>query len=109
MNKYHNKKTTVNGINFDSKREADRYIELMLLQRAGKITNLKLQPVFTLQEGFITPKGEKVRPITYKADFSYRKSENGPLIVEDVKGVRTKEYLIKKKLMLDKGIEIVEV
>ena len=83
MNKYRNRKTIVDGIKFDSKAEAKRYIELKLLQKNGLITNLQLQPRFELQPGYKNNKGENIRAITYKADFSY--IENGKMIVEDVK------------------------
>jgi len=66
MNKYRNIKTTVDGIRFDSKREAERYSELKLLERAGIITDLKLQPKFEL-----IPKHNGNRALTYIADFSY--------------------------------------
>ena len=91
MNKYRNIKTTVDGIRFDSKREAERYSELKLLERAGIITDLKLQPKFEL-----IPKHNGNRALTYIADFSY--TEGGEKIVEDVKGMETKEFKIKKKL-----------
>lgn len=107
MTKYHSKKTVVNGITFDSKKEAARYAELMILRAAGKIQNLKLQEEFTLQNGFTTPQGERIRPITYRADFTYTK--DGQRIVEDVKGYKTKEYLLKKKLMAGMGYQITEV
>lgn len=108
MSKYNNRKTTVNGIIFDSDAEARRYRELCLLARAGEITNLKLQPQFTLLEGFKTPDGETVRPTVYRADFSYM--ENGKLVVEDVKGVRTEAYKLKYKLMLERhGIRVTEI
>ena len=106
--KYHNEKTEVSGITFDSKKEAVRFYELSNMERAGMITKLKLQPQFTLQEGFKTPEGETVRPIRYVADFSYF-DEQGRFVVEDVKGVRTKEYLMKKKMMFEKGFTITEV
>lgn len=115
MNKYHNRKVTVNGITFDSQKEADRYLELMLLQKAGKIDRLKLQPEFTLQEAFTTPDGEKVKAIRYRADFTYRKKMRDGAdtywvsVVEDVKGYRTKEYQQKRKMMLDMGIRVIEV
>lgn len=113
MNKYRNKKTVVNGIAFDSKAEAARYQELMLMREAGGITDLRLQPEFTLQPAFITPEGETVRAIRYRADFSYRRvSEKGiagALTVEDVKGRKTKDYEIKRKLMEGLGIHITEV
>lgn len=106
--KYGNRKVTVNGIVFDSAKEADRYLELLALYRAGEIADLRLQPEFTLIEGFVTPEGERVRPERYKADFSY--TRDGERIVEDVKGHRTKEYLIKRKQMLDRyGVSVREV
>lgn len=110
-NKYGAKKTVVNGITFDSQREAERYCELMLMLRAGEIRELRLQPEFTLQEGFRTPSGEKVRAVKYIADFSYKITIGGEerTFVEDVKGVRTKDYALKKKLMEGKGIKIMEV
>lgn len=107
-NKMHNVKTEIGGVTFDSKREARRYEELMLLLRAGEISDLRLQVNFTLQEGFTTPEGERVRPMVYKADFTYW--QNGKYVVEDSKGQRTRVYLDKKKRMLDKfGIKIQEV
>lgn len=116
MSKYGNKKTIVNGIPFDSKKEAGRYQELILLLRAGEIVDLRLQPEFTLVEAFKTIDGEKVRAMKYKADFSYKKKVRDGvdaflnLVVEDVKGFKTKEYEIKKKLMLDRrGIQVVEI
>lgn len=107
MNKYHNRKATRGGITFDSQKEAARYDELMLLLRAGRIERLKLQPEFTLQEAFTTPQGEKVRAVRYRADFSY--IQDGVEIVEDVKGCKTKEYQLKKKLMAGKGITVREI
>ncbi len=95
MSKYNAKKTEVDGIVFDSRREADRYCELKLLQRAGKISDLRLQVPFELQPAF-TVNGKKVRPIHYIADFVYK--ENGQYIVEDAKGHRTKEYMLKRKM-----------
>ena len=107
INKYHNKKTTIDGITFDSKAEAARWKELKLMERAGIITELHRQPVFDLTPNFRC-NGHFYRRMQYIADFSYK--ENGILVVEDVKGVRTKEYLIKRKLMAwVHGIEIREV
>ena len=99
MSKYSACKTAVDGITFDSVRESRRYCELKLLQRAGEISELELQPVFILQEAF-THGGIKYRPITYKADFRYK--ENGKMVVEDAKGFVTKEYALKKKMLLAK-------
>lgn len=105
--KYNNKKTVVDGIKFDSKRESDRYIELKLLERAGKISDLVLQPKFELIPKYEI-NGRKVRKMEYVADFQY--TENGKTIIEDAKGFKTKDYLIKKKLFEFKyGIEITEV
>lgn len=115
MSKYNSRKTEVSGITFDSKKEAGRYQELLLLAQAGEIKDLKLQPEFTLQEAFTTPQGERVRAVKYRADFSYsRRVKEGvdtrwERVVEDVKGVRTKEYQLKRKLMLAKGVKVVEV
>lgn len=97
MNKYHNRKTTVDGIKFDSKAEAKRYTELKLLQKAKLITDLELQPKFELQPKYKNNKGENIRAIIYKADFSY--TEGNKKIVEDVKGMETKEFKLKKKLL----------
>ncbi len=104
MNKYRNRKTIVDGITFDSKAEARRYVELKLMEDTGHIKDLKLQPKFELQEKYKNNKGQTVRAITYKADFSY--IENGKLIVEDVKGVETKEFKLKKKLFENKYRDI---
>lgn len=101
-NKYGNKKTIVDNITFASKREATRYAELKLLVRAREIFNLKLQPRFP-----IVVKNFKI--CTYIADFQYLKLGDDIEIVEDVKGVRTKEFVIKKKLMKAVyGIEVLE-
>lgn len=88
--KYGNVRTTVDGISFHSRKEAARYIELKLLQRAKKIKDLKLQPSFNLHVN-------DVLICRYIADFQYR--ENGKDVIEDVKGVRTSSYIIKRKLM----------
>lgn len=104
MSKYNNKKTIVDNIKFDSKSEANRYIELKMLEKARKISDLELQPKFILQEKYINNKGEKIRAITYKADFCYL--EGNKIVVEDVKGVETKEFKIKKKLFENKYRDI---
>ena len=99
--KYYAEKTEVDGIKFDSAKESKRYANLKLLERAGVIENLKLQPRFLLQEGF-TYNGHKERKIEYVADFQYER--NGQTIVEDVKSkaTRTPVYLLKRKLFLHK-------
>lgn len=97
-NKYGSRKTTVDGIMFDSQKEADRYCELKLLEKAGEIKNLELQKSFVLIPAQRI-KGKIVeRECKYRADFTYE--ENGELVVEDVKGMKTEAYKIKRKLML---------
>lgn len=106
--KYGNKKTVVDGITFDSKREAVRYGQLRMLEKAGQIDTLSLQPKFTLIPGQRNADGKAERPVVYIADFMYR--ENGKFIVEDAKGVRTPDYVIKRKLMLkEHGITVREI
>lgn len=93
---------------FDSEREAQRYEELMLLLKTGRIQNLRLQQDFTLAEAFVKPSGEAVRAVRYKADFTYYR--DGIFVVEDVKGVRTRVYINKRKAMYEKyGIEVTEL
>lgn len=110
--KFGNKKYSIDGIKFDSKKEADRYCELRMLERAGQISDLKLQVPFILipaQYREVNGKNKCVeRACTYIADFVY--TENGERVVEDVKGFKTETYKIKRKLMLYKfGIRINEV
>lgn len=95
--KYHNKKTKLEGIVFDSKLEAKRYSELKLLERANEIEDLILQPSFELQPSF-KKNGKTFRAITYKGDFSYIDKRTGKKIVEDTKGFRTKDYILKNKI-----------
>lgn len=95
MNKYGAKKVKApDGQVFDSTQEFQRYGVLRLLERAGKISNLRRQVSFEL-----IPKQEGERACTYIADFVYTDA-NGDLIVEDSKGFRTDAYKIKRKLML---------
>ena len=108
--KYKNKKAERGVVRFDSQKEARRYDELKVMLRAEIITDLRLQPQFTLQESYLTEDGQRIRAIRYTADFSYR--FGGKLVVEDVKSkpTRTKEYLRNKKMMRSKyGIDIQEV
>ena len=100
MSKYGNKKVSVDGILFDSIKERDRYMELKLLQRAGEISKLALQPEFILQIGFTDGMGNKHRPIKYIADFQYYDEKKNRFVVEDVKGYSTPYYKMKKKLLL---------
>lgn len=107
-NKYKNKKVEIDGFKFDSKKEANRYLELKLLQRAKKISELTLQPSYILQESFKLD-GKTHRSIKYISDFRY--VQDGITIVEDVKASATfltDVYKIKKKLFLFKyGSELV--
>mgnify|MGYP000428864303 CR=1 FL=1 len=107
--KYKNKKITVDGQTFDSKKEANRYQELLLLEKAGVIKNLSRQVKFVLIPSQRDENGKVVeRECSYKADFTYE--EGIKTVVEDVKGYRTKEYIIKRKLLLYQyGIRIREV
>lgn len=98
-NKYNAKKTVVDDIEFDSMKEAERYRELKLLEKGKEIRNLVLQPRFLLQEKFKDKQGKTHRKIEYVADFMYVDKENNK-IVEDVKGVLTDVYKIKKKIFL---------
>ena len=104
--KYGNRKTTVDGITFDSKAEAERYKALKRLELLGVIKGLELQKTFRLCKD----RWNNGRPfsISYKADFVY--TLDGDIIVEDVKGFRTEAYQLKKKLMKAVyGIEITEI
>lgn len=122
--KYGNRKVAVDGIAFDSIREARRYKQLKLLLLSGEIVGLSMQVPFELlpaqyeETGEVYTKGPRKgqpkqgkcieKSVVYVADFVY--FENGKRVVEDTKGVRTPEYIIKRKLMLHKyGIRIREV
>lgn len=95
--KYKNTKVVVDGIMFDSKKEARRYTELWLMQKAGLIENLELQKEFILQPTF-RKKNKTYRAIKYIADFVYYDKQREQIIVEDTKGYKTEVYKIKKKL-----------
>ena len=101
MSKYHSHKViTPDGV-FDSKREYTRWCELKLMQRAGLITDLKRQVKYELlpTQRAAGKKGMVIEyPVYYIADFVY--TENGREVVEDSKGAKTPEYIIKRKLML---------
>ena len=108
MNKYHNKKTEYDGILFDSRKECKYYQYLKDLESAGEISNLQLQKKYVLQDKYRI-NGKAIREISYICDFYYIDSEGKERVV-DVKGVKTPEYKIKKKLFMFKyGIEITEI
>lgn len=118
MSKYHSRKITVDGVTFDSVKEANRWRELSLLEKAGAITGLERQVKFKLIPAQYRPVFDKKtrkwkdrcveRECTYVADFVYQ--QDGETVVEDTKGFKTKDYIIKRKLMLFfNGIKIKEV
>jgi Protein of unknown function (DUF1064) len=110
--KYRNLETVVDGHAFDSRREAARYRELRLLERAGEIAGLELQPAYVLHAPVLSAAGELVglKAIgKYIADFKYRELASGLDVVEDSKGVRTPVYRLKKKIIaVEYGITIRE-
>lgn len=95
--KYHAKKTVVDGITFDSKREADRYLVLKSMEEDGTIENLRRQIRYELVPAFDVD-GRHYRPVYYVADFVYADRETGEEIIEDTKGMRTDVYQLKSKL-----------
>ena len=123
-NKYRNKpgvRVLANGkeFKFDSQKEARRFDELLLMRRVGKIKDLKIQPEFTLREAYTDPEGFHIRPLKYRADFSYLEKltllrggqgsdrptdESWRPVVEDVKSqaTKTRVYEMKKQMMLEK-------
>lgn len=132
VSKYHNVKIETEGILFDSQKEYQRYLILKEAVRVGAIHDLRLQHNFTLVEGFTRPDGVRVRPVVYRADFTYRIGDydrpdayelpledqihwrtmgKGRMVIEDVKsqGTRTRVYINKMKMMAEKGYTIREV
>ena len=102
--KYHNKKVTVDGITFDSIKEANRWQELKLMERAGEIVGLNRQVRIE-----IIPKTKLYRACFYVCDYVYFDKREGKTVYEDSKGMKTKEYLLKRKLLYWRhGIEIRE-
>jgi hypothetical protein len=94
--KYGNRRVAVDGFSFDSQAEADRYSDLLLMVKAGAISNLAVHPTFELQAAFVDATGRRHRAISYEGDFSY--TEDGRAVVEDVKGMRTEVFKLKEKL-----------
>ena len=98
--KYHNKKTFIDGIKFDSKLEAERFAQLKMMECAGVIRDLELQPEYELIPSF-RKNGKTWRKAVYKADFRYILAENDSFIIEDVKGsisVITDVFRLKQKM-----------
>jgi Protein of unknown function (DUF1064) len=107
--KYGNRKTVVNGITFDSVREAKRWGELLILQRIGEIRDLdRQQPIFMFGEkdAIRTPTGKMAK---YVADFVYTDCKTGAWTIEDAKGFRTPEYKLKRAILAAMGLTIKEV
>ena len=98
-NKYNAHKTVMCGHEFDSKREAEVYLELLAQKQAGEIVRIGFQPSYTLLAGFKDNQGNKQRAITYTADFFVTYADGHSEVIE-VKGVRTRDYLLRKKLFL---------
>lgn len=106
--KYHARKTTVDDITFDSKREADRYLVLKGMEEVGAIEDLRRQVRYELIPAFDVD-GRHYRPVFYVADFVYLDKETGKEVVEDVKGMRTDVYRLKSKLFAKRyGMSIKE-
>ncbi len=106
LSKYMNLKVKSDGYVFDSKKEYARYKELSLLLQAKKIKELEVHPRFLLQEGFYDKEGKKQLPIYYEADFKYMEKQmvvghsQWVEVIEDVKGMKTDIYKLKKKMFL---------
>lgn len=109
--KFNSKKVTIPGRTFDSRKEYDRYCELLLLERGGYISDLKLQVKYVVIPAQKDESGKVLeRECSYIADFVYFDQKAQRTVVEDTKGFKTKDYIIKRKLMLERyGIRIREV
>lgn len=110
-NKYGNEKVELDGHKFDSKKEARRYAELKLMEKAGEIKDLELQKPYVIQPSFFDRQGKRQTAIKYVADFVYV-DKDGNTIIEDVKSPATRKdrvYRMKKKMMAYMGLEITEV
>ena len=98
-NKYNARKTTVCGYTFDSRREAEIYLDLLSRKQAGEVLRIGLQPQYTLLEGFTDNQGNRQKAITYTADFFVTFADGHSEVIE-VKGMRTRDYLLRKKMFL---------
>ena len=96
-NKFHAKKVTIDGIEFDSKRESQYYLLYKDMLNRGEIVNLELQPRFTLIPAYTNNAGKKVRPCHYTADFLLTYPDGRQTVVE-VKGFKTSDYMLRRKL-----------
>jgi hypothetical protein len=108
-NKFGAKKTVVDGITFDSQKEARRFSELKKLRFEGEIAELELQPEFILEGKSGNPlEYDSGRQIKYRADFRYFDMRAQIWVIEDAKGFKTRDYKIKKSIMSDMGLKVVE-
>lgn len=109
--KYRNNKITIGNDTYDSMKEYQRYLDLLAMLNAGEITDLKRQVKFILLPAQREPdtkgkrggvkKGKLIeREVAYYADFVYTDTGSGETVVEDTKGIRTKDYILKRKMML---------
>ncbi len=108
MNKFGAQKTVVNNITFDSKAEARRYSQLLLLERSGQIAGLTLQVPFVLAKSVKFAGAPRAKPaVRYLADFVYTDTSTGKIVVEDTKGMSTDVWSLKRHLMLERlGIDV---
>lgn len=104
MSKYRNLLVFIDGVRFASKSEAARYQELRLLEKAGEIRDLELQPRYELQPPFTDRDGKRWRAIYYVSDFEYWEGEQG--VAEEVKGFETAVWRMKRKMMIYRHPEI---
>lgn len=103
MQKYRNKKVTIDGITFDSQKEGTRYTEIKLMKFAGVISDFIIQPKFLLFDKFIARSGEKIRSISYIADFAIKYNNKPVWVIEDIKGgkaTQTADFKLKRKIFL---------
>lgn len=113
LSKYFNKKVEIDGIEFDSKKEGNRYLELKLLEKAKKVRNIRVHVPFPILEAFSDFEGTFHRGINYEVDFEYEESiifkgrNKWAMVAEDVKGFKTGVYKLKKKLFLAKYKEYI--
>lgn len=101
--KYHNKKTNLGGIVFDSKKEANRWLELQQLEKYGVISDLERQKAFELVPTLYYGK-ECVRGLKYIVDFYYFDKKLNSWVAEDTKGLKIDSYIVKKKVFLEKYV-----
>jgi hypothetical protein len=105
-NKYGAEPQVVDGVRFASKAEARRFAELVILERTGAITDLRLQPAFELQPAFVDNKGRRQSAIRYHGDFLYVERDSGKVIVEEIKGFMDTAAALRIRLFLYKHREV---